>query len=150
MGAMLLLAPLPGALVRRFQRLQRRVMRRTDARVQVVTESMCLLCSTFFLRLADAILRARSVLSALRMIKLFGWERKIDGVLMAKRAEELVEVRTRELTALANDLLKCVAQCVLAQPADTPSRSYAIPVIVMIASYATYVRAHLSMRTRAS
>ncbi|KAI0031305.1 P-loop containing nucleoside triphosphate hydrolase protein, partial [Vararia minispora EC-137] len=98
-AATLVLAPLPALVVRRLQVLQRRVMRMTDRRVSVVVEMM----------------------SALRMIKLFGWERRIARSLEEKRAFELRAVRKRELAALANDILNC-----------------AIPVLVMVASYAAF------------
>jgi hypothetical protein len=61
-------------------------MKRTDARVQSATET----------------------LSMLRMIKLFGWESKISGVLDEKRNEELIWIRAREMAGLANNVVKCV------------------------------------------
>ena len=38
-AVMLAFLPIPGAIAKNIQRVQREVMKRTDARVQVVTES---------------------------------------------------------------------------------------------------------------
>ncbi|VDC06819.1 unnamed protein product [Peniophora sp. CBMAI 1063] len=74
--------PVPGFILKRMQSLQREVMKRTDARVSAITET----------------------LSILRMIKLFGWERTISAQLSEKRAAEMQWVRKREFASLANTI----------------------------------------------
>ncbi|KIJ62401.1 hypothetical protein HYDPIDRAFT_94464 [Hydnomerulius pinastri MD-312] len=60
--------PLPGMVAKRIQSVQREKMKRTDARVQSVTETV----------------------NVLRMVKLFGWESQMDQRLREKREDELV------------------------------------------------------------
>ncbi|KAI0633973.1 P-loop containing nucleoside triphosphate hydrolase protein [Trametes polyzona] len=63
--------PLPGYLAKRVQNVHVEKMKRTDSRVQAVTE----------------------MLNVIRMIKLFGWEPRIAAQLDAKREAELEAVR---------------------------------------------------------
>ncbi|EIW53706.1 multidrug resistance-associated ABC transporter [Trametes versicolor FP-101664 SS1] len=80
--------PLPGYLAKNVKNLQAEKMKRTDSRVQTVTEMM----------------------SGIRMIKLFGWEGRTAAQLDQKREEELVVVRkTKILTA-------CIGLCNYALP----------------------------------
>ena len=58
----------------------------TDARVQVVTE----------------------VMNVIRMIKVFGWEKRIDEKIADKREEELVYQRKRIVLEIISNILKCV------------------------------------------
>jgi hypothetical protein len=95
MAVMVASLPIPGYIASRLQVFQREAMKRTDARVQSVTET----------------------LSILRMIKIFGWESKISGVLDEKRNEELVYIKAREMAGLANNVVKyacylCVSRSV--------------------------------------
>lgn len=70
--------PLPGYLAKLLHGAQQTLMRRTDARVQTVTDMM----------------------GVVRMIKLFGWEGKIAERLNTKRAEELHYFRISEIIEL--------------------------------------------------
>ncbi|OJT02282.1 ATP-binding cassette transporter abc4 [Trametes pubescens] len=70
--------PIPGYFAKRVKGLQTERMKRTDARVQTVTEMM----------------------NVIRMIKLFGWEDRMASQLDEKREAELQSVRrTRILNA---------------------------------------------------
>ncbi|KAL7284501.1 hypothetical protein ACG7TL_001792 [Trametes sanguinea] len=75
---MLVTLPLPGWISKKIQGAQREKMRRTDSRVQTVTETM----------------------NVIRMIKLFGWEPRITAQLDKKREEELTLVRRSKLLNL--------------------------------------------------
>ncbi|KAH7930578.1 P-loop containing nucleoside triphosphate hydrolase protein [Leucogyrophana mollusca] len=83
---MLILFPLPGYVANRFQGIQVEQMKKTDARVQSVTESMHIL----------------------RMIKLFGWENKIGARVAEKRDEELLWTRRRQLLQLLSNMINFV------------------------------------------
>ncbi|KAF8182307.1 multidrug resistance-associated ABC transporter [Pholiota molesta] len=69
-GCMILLMPAPGYAAKLIQDVQRNKMKKTDARVQAVTE----------------------VVNALRMVKLFGWERKMSKRIRDARDEELLAI----------------------------------------------------------
>ncbi|VDC03809.1 unnamed protein product [Peniophora sp. CBMAI 1063] len=99
MAIMIICLPIPGYLSRLLQRVQKALMQKTDARVQTVTEMM----------------------SVLRMIKMFGWEKKIAERLDAKRTEELRWLRSFELVNLGNNSITLV-----------------IPILQMVATYATF------------
>ncbi|KAK7694257.1 hypothetical protein QCA50_001437 [Cerrena zonata] len=79
-AAMILLSPLPGLIVKRLASLQAEKMKKSDSRVQSVTEAM----------------------NVIRMIKLFGWEDKMSTLLDEKRTEELIYVRRSRFWELAN------------------------------------------------
>ncbi|EMD41580.1 hypothetical protein CERSUDRAFT_110129 [Gelatoporia subvermispora B] len=64
---MLVLFPIPGYITSLTQKVQREKMKRTDARTQVVTETM----------------------NVIRMIKLFGWEPRTAEQIGEKRQDEL-------------------------------------------------------------
>ncbi|KAF9553875.1 multidrug resistance-associated ABC transporter [Agrocybe pediades] len=66
-AAMIVLLPFPGYIAKMLQTAQRQRMKKTDARVQAVTETV----------------------NILRMIKLFGWEQKMSERLDKTRQEEL-------------------------------------------------------------
>ncbi|KAF5384757.1 hypothetical protein D9757_006267 [Collybiopsis confluens] len=93
--------PLPGIIAKGVQMAQERRLKKTDARVQAVSESM----------------------NVLRMIKLFGWESKMEAKIAEKRNEELVWIRIRQLLEIANDII-----------------TYVIPVLTMVATFLAYVR----------
>ncbi|KAI9061281.1 P-loop containing nucleoside triphosphate hydrolase protein [Trametes sanguinea] len=78
LATMLITLPLPGWITKQIQGAHREKMRRTDSRVQTVTETM----------------------NVIRMIKLFGWEPRIATQLDKKREEELVSVRRSQLLAM--------------------------------------------------
>ncbi|KAH7910707.1 hypothetical protein BJ138DRAFT_73634 [Hygrophoropsis aurantiaca] len=96
---MILLFPLPGHVAQRIQTVQIRKMYKTDARVQTVTETM----------------------NVLRMIKLFGWENKMDKKITEKREKELVWTWKQKILELVNNNL-----------------NFVIPLCTMLASYTTY------------
>ncbi|KZP10497.1 hypothetical protein FIBSPDRAFT_963101 [Athelia psychrophila] len=72
--------PLPGYLAKSINTVQEEKMKKIDARVQTVTET----------------------LNALRMIKLFGWETKIKDQLREKRDAELVWTRKAQIIKILN------------------------------------------------
>ncbi|VDC00900.1 unnamed protein product [Peniophora sp. CBMAI 1063] len=99
LALMLLSLPVPGYITKFSQKIQRQLVTRTDARVQTVSEMM----------------------SVLRMVKLFGWERRLADRVSNKRDDELKWIRSRELMKLANSLINLL-----------------IPVLQLIATYAIY------------
>ncbi|KAI0045217.1 P-loop containing nucleoside triphosphate hydrolase protein [Auriscalpium vulgare] len=99
MAVMIALFPLPGYVSKVIQTVQKETMKKTDARVQAVTETM----------------------GVLRMIKLFGWEPKIDDKVAEKRDLELKFIKKRQLLNLLNGDL-----------------NYVIPIFVMIATFTVY------------
>ncbi|KAL0572670.1 hypothetical protein V5O48_009294 [Marasmius crinis-equi] len=70
-GVTLLCLPIPGWIANVTQKIQRERMKRTDERVQIVTETT----------------------KVIRMVKLFGWEAKMSERVAEKREEELKWVR---------------------------------------------------------
>ncbi|OSD00621.1 P-loop containing nucleoside triphosphate hydrolase protein [Trametes coccinea BRFM310] len=78
LATMLITLPLPGSITQQIQGAHREKMRRTDSRVQTVTETM----------------------NVIRMIKLFGWEPRVAAQLDKKREEELTAVRRSKLLTL--------------------------------------------------
>ncbi|KAJ7814135.1 P-loop containing nucleoside triphosphate hydrolase protein [Mycena olivaceomarginata] len=83
MGVMVLLFPLPGYVAKLVQTVQQQRLKKTDARVQAVTETM----------------------NVLRMIKLFGWEKQMNERVAEKREEELNWLWKRQLLDLLNGTL---------------------------------------------
>ncbi|KAF9500349.1 P-loop containing nucleoside triphosphate hydrolase protein [Pleurotus eryngii] len=98
LASMVLLFPLPGYVASRLQGVQQQQMKSTDARVQNVTEA----------------------LSVARMIKLLGWERRMNDRIRSTREEELAWLWKRKVLGLIN-----------------VSINFVIPIIVMVASFAT-------------
>ncbi|TBU53541.1 hypothetical protein BD310DRAFT_937787 [Dichomitus squalens] len=80
MIAMILLFPIPGYIASKIQGVQQEKMKKTDARVQNVTETM----------------------SVIRMIKLFGWEPRVTDRLADKREGELLFIRKYKILELIN------------------------------------------------
>ncbi|KIJ45713.1 hypothetical protein M422DRAFT_227467 [Sphaerobolus stellatus SS14] len=75
--------PLPGYIAKLMNKIQTDRMKKTDARVQTVTE----------------------IISVLRMTKLFGWENKVNKLIAEKRDDELLLIRKRKLiNVLSNNL----------------------------------------------
>ncbi|KZT18101.1 hypothetical protein NEOLEDRAFT_1152799 [Neolentinus lepideus HHB14362 ss-1] len=77
---MISLAPVPGYIAKLLQTVQAERMKKTDARVETVTETM----------------------NVLRMIKLFGWEGKMSERLSDKREDELTWLWKRQILGLLN------------------------------------------------
>ncbi|KAJ7729547.1 hypothetical protein DFH07DRAFT_850204 [Mycena maculata] len=86
MGVMVALFPLPGYVAKLQQTIQKAAMKKTDARVQTVTETI----------------------NVLRMIKMFGWEKQMDQKIADKREEELNWIWKRKLIDLVNGTLQYV------------------------------------------
>ncbi|KAF7440791.1 hypothetical protein PC9H_001139 [Pleurotus ostreatus] len=80
LASMVLLFPLPGYVASRLQGVQQQHMKSTDARVQNVTEA----------------------LSVIRMIKLLGWERRMNDRIRSTREEELAWLWKRKVLGLVN------------------------------------------------
>ncbi|KAI0066573.1 P-loop containing nucleoside triphosphate hydrolase protein [Artomyces pyxidatus] len=99
MASMVMLFPVPGKLAQLLQNVQKEAAKATDARVQTVTETM----------------------SVLRMVKLFGWESKIDQRVAEKREFELKNIRTKNILKFYTSLI-----------------NYIVPVITMIVTFGTY------------
>ncbi|KAG9126177.1 hypothetical protein FRC07_004584 [Ceratobasidium sp. 392] len=99
MVAMLVSFPIPGKVAQLVNNVQVERMKKTDARVQSVTESM----------------------NVIRMIKLFGWEKKIKDQVEEKREEELRWYKKRQFLGLVNMNI-----------------NYVLPLIVMIATFASH------------
>ncbi|KAG8697036.1 hypothetical protein FRC09_008111, partial [Ceratobasidium sp. 395] len=99
MVAMLVSFPIPGKVAQLVNNVQIERMKKTDARVQSVTETM----------------------NVIRMIKLFGWEKKIKGQVEEKREEELHWYKKKQLLGLISMNI-----------------NYVLPLIVMIATFASH------------
>ncbi|KAH7922933.1 hypothetical protein BV22DRAFT_1197033 [Leucogyrophana mollusca] len=99
LAVMILLFPLPGYVAQKIQTVQVTKMNKTDARVQTVTETM----------------------NVLRMIKLFGWEHKMDKKITEKREEELIWTWKQKILELINNNL-----------------NFVIPLVTMLSTYTTY------------
>ncbi|KAJ7283178.1 P-loop containing nucleoside triphosphate hydrolase protein [Mycena rebaudengoi] len=90
LGSILVLTPMPGYMAKLLQSVQKERLKRTDERVQSVSEAV----------------------NVLRMVKLFGWETKMNDRISAKalhlRDEELIWARKRGFLILANGLVNLV------------------------------------------
>ncbi|KAJ3774339.1 hypothetical protein FB446DRAFT_729352 [Lentinula raphanica] len=92
LGVIIVTFPVPGLLARFIQQAQRARMRRTDARVQVVTE----------------------IMDVLRMIKMFGWEQKMKDRISSKREEELSFIKRLRLLGMMTAISKSQVLTMLA------------------------------------
>ncbi|THV06409.1 P-loop containing nucleoside triphosphate hydrolase protein [Dendrothele bispora CBS 962.96] len=81
LAVIIIMFPLPGYLTKLVQKAQKDKMKKTDARVETVTETM----------------------NVLRMVKMFGWERLINDRIAEKREEELTYIRRMRLLNLLVD-----------------------------------------------
>ncbi|PBK77153.1 hypothetical protein ARMSODRAFT_949046 [Armillaria solidipes] len=95
----IVMLPIPGFVAKFTQTVQEQRLKKTDGRVQTVTETM----------------------NVLRMIKLFGWEKKMDDKIAEKRDEELVWIKKRKMLDLLNGTI-----------------NFVIPIITMILTFAFY------------
>ncbi|KAK0487292.1 P-loop containing nucleoside triphosphate hydrolase protein [Armillaria novae-zelandiae] len=78
LAIMLICIPVPGYLSQMMRDVQKKRMRKMDARIQKVTEAM----------------------SMLRMIKMFGWEPRMKDQIDERRVEELTYVRWNKILVL--------------------------------------------------
>ncbi|KAF7340426.1 Multidrug resistance-associated ABC transporter protein [Mycena venus] len=85
-ASIILLVPVPGYMAKLVQSVQRERLKRTDDRVQSVTEAV----------------------NVLRMIKLFGWEEKMKARIGDKRNNELSWTRKRRMLDLASGIINYV------------------------------------------
>ncbi|CAE7169341.1 unnamed protein product [Rhizoctonia solani] len=99
MGIMIVSIPIPGKVAHIINNAQVLRMKKTDARVQTVTESM----------------------NVIRMIKLFGWEKKVIGQVEEKREEELTYYKKRQYMGLVNSNINRI-----------------LPLVVMLITYASH------------
>ena len=84
MVTMVTLFPVPGYFATKLQTIQTEKMKMTDSRVQVVTE----------------------IMNVIRMVKLFGWEKKMDEKIAQKREEELYYQKKRLFLEILNGMVK--------------------------------------------
>ena len=81
-------------------------------------------------------------MNIIRMVKLFGWETKINERIAATREEELKGVRKREILTMLIHVLQCVYACNESSNLNSNSirHRYIIPLVQMLASFIVYVR----------
>ncbi|PBK67572.1 P-loop containing nucleoside triphosphate hydrolase protein [Armillaria solidipes] len=84
LAIIILMLPAPGFLAKLTQDVQAAALEKTDGRVQAITE----------------------IVNVLRMIKLFGWERKMEERIARKRDEELLWIRRKQLLNLLSGIIK--------------------------------------------
>ena len=101
LGVIVLLFPLPGYVTKLIQDVQVVRLKKTDARVQTVTESKWFYCSDYAIFICDIL-----AMNVLRMVKLFGWEKKMDEKVSEKREAELKWIWRRQLLDLISSTLK--------------------------------------------
>lgn len=104
---MLILFPFPGYIGKRIQSVQVARIRQTDARIQTVTESKQPQVIS-----KHPAYRMKAV-GIIRMIKLFGWERKMSERLAERREEELYWLRKENLLEIINSTIKYVSSYVI-------------------------------------
>ncbi|KAF7290261.1 Multidrug resistance-associated ABC transporter protein [Mycena indigotica] len=98
-ASIVLLAPLPGYMGSLVGKVQKQRLKRTDERVSSVSEAV----------------------NVLRMIKLFGWEQKMEDRILEKRDLELSWIRKRQFIELISSTV-----------------NFLIPVTTMVLTYGTY------------
>ncbi|KIJ38959.1 hypothetical protein M422DRAFT_258374 [Sphaerobolus stellatus SS14] len=80
------LFPIPGWIAKKVQSIQKNKMKKSDARVQEVTDAI----------------------SVIRMIKLFGWEGEVNRRIAEKREEELRWIWYMKLVQMSNGALNVI------------------------------------------
>ncbi|KAJ7657324.1 P-loop containing nucleoside triphosphate hydrolase protein [Mycena polygramma] len=83
-ASIILLAPVPGHMAKLVQSMQQERLKRTDERVQSVSEAV----------------------NVLRMVKLFGWEEKMKARIAEKRDAELVWIRKKRVLDMVAGFVK--------------------------------------------
>ncbi|KAF9521634.1 hypothetical protein CPB83DRAFT_865377 [Crepidotus variabilis] len=99
LGCIAVLSPVPGYIARKIQSISKRKMEKTDARVEATTEFV----------------------GVLRMIKMFGWGKKMKESLDTTREEELKWIFKDKMTILLNNVV-----------------NYCIPILTMLATFGSY------------
>jgi hypothetical protein len=102
------LLPLPGFVAKLVQKAQQEQLKKKDARVQTVTESWCYPISAPR-ACVDCPPFSLLVMQVIRMIKLFGWEKKMEENVYEKREEELVWIKKRQIIEVLSAIVKCVS-----------------------------------------
>ncbi|KAF8748718.1 P-loop containing nucleoside triphosphate hydrolase protein, partial [Rhizoctonia solani] len=118
MVCMVLFFPLPRKVAQLVNGIQ------TDARVQGITEGELLAVYSYRLLTICAPPLHDTVMSVIRMIKLFGWENKIKAQVDAKREDELHWYKKKRVLR-ANETLTSLC-------------SYTLPMIVMMITFACH------------
>ncbi len=75
-------------------------------------------------------------MNVLRMVKLFGWETRMDERITSKREDEMVWIKYRQLLDLLNGVVKYGTLFLIFRFVLTCNISFIIPVITMITTYA--------------
>ncbi|THH29810.1 hypothetical protein EUX98_g4362 [Antrodiella citrinella] len=113
---MAIMIPLPGYVATLLRGAQVEKMKRSDSRVQSVTET----------------------LNVLRMIKLFGWESKMNEQLTEKRQLEMKSVRKLQLLRILNSVVKLVLEKTIGEDELTRIYSSLIPLATIVVTYGIY------------
>ncbi|PPR07922.1 hypothetical protein CVT24_000902 [Panaeolus cyanescens] len=99
LATILVLFPIPGYITKALQEIQSDKMKKTDARLETVTEAI----------------------NVVRMVKMFGWERKMTARLQERRDSELAMLKKYKILDTLNGLL-----------------SFLLPTITMLVTVAVY------------
>ncbi|KAL0565313.1 hypothetical protein V5O48_016710 [Marasmius crinis-equi] len=86
LGIVFLSLPLPGVIASMVRKVQARRMKETDARVQAVTE----------------------IMNVIRMVKMFGWEQKMNSRVTEKREKEMYWIWRLRFLHMATNITKSV------------------------------------------
>ncbi|KAJ7460660.1 hypothetical protein FB451DRAFT_1353280 [Mycena latifolia] len=121
LASIVLLVPVPGYVARLVQGIQRERLKRTDQRVQSVSEAI----------------------NILRMVKLFGWELKMTDRISGKRDAELVWMRKRRLwdlfSSLVNFLVPVVTMTLVMDQPLTASKVFASITVFDLLRHAMFM-----------
>ncbi|KAJ7185322.1 multidrug resistance-associated ABC transporter [Mycena filopes] len=90
-ASIVLLAPVPGYMAKLSGSIQKERLKRTDGRVQSVSEAV----------------------NVLRMVKLFGWEEKMKARIGEKRDEELVYIKRRRVLDMVSNVVNLIIPVVV-------------------------------------
>jgi hypothetical protein len=101
LAVIILLFPITGYVTKLIQDVQVTRLKKTDARVQTVTESKYLHPYNYAIFIHHI-----PAMNVLRMIKLFGWEKKTYENVSEKREEELYWIWRRQVLDLISGALK--------------------------------------------
>ncbi|KAF7983353.1 hypothetical protein HWV62_22327 [Athelia sp. TMB] len=112
------LFPLPGLVANRMQHVEAERLKQTDSRVQAVTESKLPAGPLFAMVSFDG---SPIALGVLRMIKLFGWENKMNEKISSIREQELYWQRKSQILRIVNNNV-----------------NFCLPIMTMLATFATY------------
>ncbi|KAJ7156234.1 hypothetical protein C8R46DRAFT_429362 [Mycena filopes] len=91
MGTMIALFPLPGYAAKLQSNVQETALQKTDARVQMFTETM----------------------TVVRMIKMFGWEKQMNEKVAEKREDELTWIWWRKVVYTASGILNFIVPTIV-------------------------------------